>query len=121
MNACPYLAIIIEHHRQRSVLRLHGELDISNRDRLRRAISSALENRPPILVLDLFGLSVTDCDGLSVLVWAHKHLAGRGHELVITGQKPIIQRLMHLTGLDTYLHVSTPEALNDDPDQSTYV
>ena len=113
MNARAYLAIITEHHSQRSVLRLQGELDVSNRNRLRCAISTALERHPPALMVDLSSLDFTDCAGLSVLVWAHQRLAENGHELVITGAKPIIRRLLHLAGLDTYLHPSTPETLTD--------
>jgi anti-anti-sigma factor len=120
MNASPYLAIIAEYHCQRSVLRLQGELDVSNRDRLRHAINSALRRHPAILVMDLSGLNFTDCAGLSVLVWAHRLLARRGHQLVITGAKPIVRRLLHLAGLDTYLHISAPAALNDHPDESPY-
>ena len=120
MSPATQLAVITEHHGQRSVLRLRGELDASNRDRLHSAISSALENHPPVLVMDLSGLSFTDCAGLSVLVWAHKRQAGCGHRLVITGAKPIIQRLLHLTGLDTYLQLSIPETMNDNPDETTY-
>ncbi len=120
MNASTYLAVIAEHYSKRSVLRLQGELDVSNRDHLRRAISSALENHSPVLVLDLSGLSFTDCAGLSVLVWAHKRQAGCGHSLVLTGAKPTVRRLLHLTGLDTYLQFSTPETTNDNPDETTY-
>lgn len=126
MNACSYLTVITEHHSQRAVLRLQGELDASNTDRLRRVISNALQRRPPVLVVDLSELSFTDCAGLSVLVWVNKHQAERGHELVITGWKPIVRRLLQLTGLDTYLHLSTAEALSipaapDNPCESTCV
>lgn len=103
MNPTTHIAILTEYHDQRSVLRLRGELDASNRDHLRSAISSALENRPPVLVVDLSGLGFMDCAGLSVLVWAHKRLAGCGHRLIITGAKPVVQRLLHLTGLGIYL------------------
>jgi anti-anti-sigma factor len=109
MNPTTHLAIVTEHHGQRSVLRLRGELDASNRDHLRSAISSALENHPPLLLVDLSGLGFMDCAGLSVLVWAHKHLAGCGHQLVITGAEPVVQRLLHLTGLDMYLCLSNPD------------
>lgn len=117
MNARPDLAVVTEHHSQRSVLRLHGELDVSNTDRLRRAITGALERHPPIVVVDLSGLSFTDCAGLSALVWAHKLLARRGHTLLVTGAKPAVQRLLHLTDLDTYLHLSTPDAITTTPRQ----
>src|SRR5690348_10924584 len=99
MNPTAQLAILTESQEQRSVLRLLGELDASNRDHLHSTISSALENHPPLLVVDLSGLGFMDCAGLSVLVWAHNRLAGCGHRLVITGAQPVVQRLLHLTGL----------------------
>ncbi len=121
MNPTTHLAIVTEHDGQRSVLRLQGELDASNRDHLHGLISSALENHLPLLVVDLSGLDFTDCAGLSVLVWAHKRLAGCGHRLVITGAKPTVQRLLHLTGLGTYLHLSNPAATtSDNPEEDIY-
>src|SRR5690242_4355186 len=116
MNPATQLAVITEHHCQRSVLRLRGELDASNRDRLYSAISNALEKHPPPLVVDLSGLDFADCACLSVLVWAHKRMAGCGHRLVFTGAKPAVARLLHLTGLGTYLHLSNPEAVGGNPD-----
>ena len=120
MNPSTHLAVITEHHGQRSVLRLQGELDVSNRDRLHSAISSVLEHHPPLLVVDLFGLEFSDCAGLSVLVWAHKHLAASGHRLLITGANPAVQRLLHLTDLDTYLHLSTLEIISGNSDEGIY-
>jgi anti-anti-sigma factor len=118
MTSFPYLAIITEHDGPRSVLRLQGELDICSKDCLRRAISSALEHHPPTLVLDLSALGFMDCSGLSVLVWAHKLLAGQQRQLLITGSQPIVRRLVCLMGLDTYLHLTAPEAEQDASDQS---
>lgn len=99
------------------VLRLQGELDASNRDRLRCAINSALENHPPLLVVDLSGLDFIDCAALSVLVWAHKRLSEDGHRLVITGAQPAVRRVLDLTGLATYLHLSSLEAISSNPDE----
>jgi anti-anti-sigma factor len=120
MNAAMYLVIIAEHHRQRSVLRLQGELDVSNRNCLRHVINSALQHHPATVVVDLSGLNFTDCAGLSVLVWAHKRLAGQGQQLVMTGAKPIVQRLLRFADLEAYLHLSPADAPNDNPDESTY-
>jgi anti-sigma B factor antagonist len=106
MTSFPYLAIITEHDGPRPVLRLQGELDICTKDCLRRAISSALEHHPATLVLDLSALGFMDCSGLSVLVWAHKLLAGQQRQLLITGSQPIVRRLICLMGLDTYLHLT---------------
>ena len=107
MPASSYLAITAHHCGQRSVLRLQGELDASTEDRLRSAIGSALDHSPKLLVVDLAALGFMDCSGLSVLVWAHQRLAGQERQLLITGAQPIVQRLIRLTGLDTYLHFST--------------
>jgi anti-anti-sigma factor len=93
------------------VLRLRGALDAANQDQLRCAIRSVLDHhRPQVLVLDISALGFADCAGLSAVLWAHKHLAGRGHELVLTGIQPLVRRLFNVTGLNTYLHVSDEEA-----------
>lgn len=110
-SSSSYLAIITEHHGQRSVLRLQGELDAASQDHLRCAIRIVLDHHgPQVLVLDLSALGFADCAGLSAMIWAHKHLARRGHELVLTGIQPLIRRLLDLTALNTYLHLSTLEA-----------
>jgi anti-anti-sigma factor len=101
----PGLAIITEGHNGRTVLRLQGELDVGNREHLRRAISNALERRPQILVIDLTAVGFADCGGLSVLVWAHQQLAQEGRELIITEGQPMVSRLMRLAGLTTYLNL----------------
>jgi len=88
MTPFPYLEITAEHDGPRHVLRLRGELDICNEDHLRRAIASALEYHPLTLVLDLSALGFMDCSGLSVLVWAHKLLAGQQRQLLLTGSQP---------------------------------
>jgi len=101
----PFL-IITEHYGQGSWMRLEGELDVCGTDHLRRAISDALDAAPKTLVADLSALAFIDCAALSVLVWAHEIQAGHGRELIITGCQPIVRRLLSLTGLNMYLHVS---------------
>ena len=108
MPASPSLVIAINHCGRRSVVRLEGELDASTEDRLRSAIGSALDHSPELLVVDLSALGFMDCSGLSVLVWAHQRLAEQERQLLITGAQPVVQRLIRVTGLDTYLQFSTP-------------
>ena len=105
MNPFPFLTIT-EHHGQRSLIRLEGELDVSSSDHLRQAILNALDRAPKTLIADLSALGFADCAGLSVLVWAHNIQARQGRELIITGCQPIVRRLLGLTGLNMYLHVS---------------
>ena len=110
MSPTAGLAVVTERLGQRATLRVQGELDVTNRDVLHGAISSALENRPPLLVVDLSGLDFIDCAALSVLVRAHGLLAGRGHRLVVTRPKPAVQRLLNLLGLDAYLQLNDTDA-----------
>jgi anti-anti-sigma factor len=106
-----HLVIVTEHHGRQSVLRLLGELDLSNKDLLRDAISSALEHGPRTLVLDLSGLGFMDCSSLRVLVGTHKHLAEDQRQLFVVGSRPIVRRLIRVTGLDSYLRLGWPEAV----------
>jgi anti-sigma B factor antagonist len=106
-----HLVIVTEYHGRQSVLRLLGELDLSNRDFLRDAIDGALEHGPRVLVLDLSGLGFMDCSGLRVLVGTHKHLAEDRRQLFVAGSRPIVRRLIRLTGLDAYLRLGWPEAM----------
>jgi anti-sigma B factor antagonist len=106
-----HLVIVTEHHGRQSVLRLLGELDLSNRDFVRDAIDGALEHGPRVLVLDLSGLGFMDCSGLRVLVGTHKHLAEDRRQLFVAGSRPIVRRLIRLTGLDAYLRLGWPEAM----------
>jgi len=108
-TASPFV-VVTEHHDQRSLLRLQGELDVCGTDHLRQAIGRALDRAPKTLVADLSALGFTDCAGLSVLAWAHELQARLGRELIVTGCQPIVRRLMNLTGFNTYLHVSDEPA-----------
>ncbi len=103
MTYPPYLVISAEHYQHRSVLRLEGELDLTNKDVLRLAVRDALEHQPALLVVDLAALGFMDCAGLSVLIEVHGQLAASHRQLLITGAQPIVRRLICLLGLNTYL------------------
>jgi len=105
-----HLVIVTEHHGRQSVLRLLGEVDLSNKNFLRDAIDGALGHGPQVLVLDLSGLSFMDCSGLRVLIGTHKHLSEDQRQLFLAGSRPLIRRLIRLTGLDGYLRLGWPDA-----------
>jgi anti-anti-sigma factor len=103
-----YLAITVEDHGPKRVLRLQGELDLTGTAALRAAIGRALEEHSSIVVLDLSTLAFIDCSGLSVLLWAHEQLAGRGGELHLVGSQPAVLRLLEVTGSAGCLGLGTP-------------
>lgn len=103
-----YLTITAEHNCQRSLLCLWGELDVGNRADLYQAVRTTLDvHSPPVLVLDLSALSFADCAGLAVITWAHKRQQEHGRRLLVTGARPIVRRIMRLTGLAAYLNLDT--------------
>lgn len=86
------------------MLRLRGELDFASRDRLIGAVAAVAGRRDTLLVvLDMSRLCFADCAGLGSLVWAYGRLSEHGQDFKITGVRPIVRRLLGITGLDTYL------------------
>jgi anti-anti-sigma factor len=118
MTSGPALEIVTEHEGSRSVVRLRGELDLSTDNDVRREIGAVLHSHnPKILLLDLSGLTFTDSTGLGTMVWAHKQLTERGHQLWIAGPNPLLLRLLRITGLDKQLQlVSGAGAAENSPE-----
>jgi anti-anti-sigma factor len=108
MTLATDLTIIAERDDDRVTLRLCGELDISNRNRLRSAIATALDSRPELLAVDLARLKFMDCSGLRVLVLAHNDAAAQHCQLHLAGARPVVARLMRLTGVGHYLAPRSP-------------
>lgn len=114
MTGVPGLAIEVEDSGSYPIVRLRGELDLTEKDRLHEVMNTLLERGTRLLVADLSGLAFTDCAGLSVLTDAHRRQAAQGRLLLIYGAQPLVRRVLTLTGLDTYLHI-TPEFEPDGP------
>ena len=110
--ACPFsgqessLAIVIEDHGPHLTVRLRGELDLTEADRLRELMTGLMAREPRVLVADLSGLTFIDCAGLSVLARAHRRQEAHGRRLLIYGPQPLVRRVLALTGMDAYLHLA---------------
>lgn len=103
------LAIATERRGERLVVRLTGDLDVSNRDELREVLDALLAAGSPHLVVDVSGLAFADCAGLSVLIEARERLAGRGRTLTVTAPQPIVRRLLEITGMDVVFRLGEDE------------
>ena len=115
MIISPYLAITTEQRGQQLVLRLQGELDVSNVDSLRQVLDGLLERAPQTLVVDLAGLGFADCAGISVFLAARTRLAAQGHQLIMMNAQPVVRRLLAVTGLDSVFRLSDSGGPEDDP------
>ena len=99
-------AVVVVTRREPGVLvRLSGEVDISNVGMLEQSIQEWLHTNPGDLTLDCAGLGFIDSTGLSLTVRLHNELAERGHRLVLTGLAPAVRRPFEVTNLTDVLEV----------------
>jgi anti-sigma B factor antagonist len=90
------------------VLRLRGELDRLNADRVDDAIRELAAGSSGALVLDVRGVEFIDSAGLRSLSRAHRLLAREGRTLVVRAPSPPVLQLIDLVGLRDILTIDTP-------------
>jgi anti-sigma B factor antagonist len=83
------------------VVRLAGELDVSNAGDLYQLLSDVVEETPPggMVAMEIRLLTYVDSTGLSVLLAAHKRCHRQGISFGLLYPNPFITRLLHVTGL----------------------
>lgn len=104
----------VEQHGTAVVLHVAGELDLATTPVLSEACTTALRPRPPVLVIDLTGVTFLASVGMSAIVAAHE--AGGEHTKVrvVVGSRDTL-RPIRVTGLDNLLSVYSdlPSALEE--------
>jgi len=78
------------------VVKLRGEVDIANADRLRRTL---VESPLTEVLVDVSGLNFIEARGLAALVAAHRHWVARGLRMRVRGATPLLRRMLDLTRL----------------------
>ncbi len=96
--------IAVDTDPRRTLLTLHGELDVSSspalEEELTRVIGEAL------VVVDLTELDFIDSTGLGVLVKTHQHMREDGNQLALIEGGGQVRRLLELTGLAEQLMIA---------------
>ena len=98
-------AVVVSRRDTGVVVRVSGEVDVSNAHLLEDAIQEWLRTNPGDLILECDGLRFIDSTGLSLAVRLHNELARRGHRLVLTGLAPAVRRPFEVTNLIDVLEV----------------
>jgi anti-anti-sigma factor len=88
-----------------TVVCAHGEIDMATGAAFRAALVAGLDRHPPLLVVDLAGVSFLDACGLGVLVGAANRAARVGIQVTVIGARPHVYRLFDLTRLVDRLDV----------------
>lgn len=103
-----------EPRERATVVRIRGEVDLSNAERLHDELSSRV-GEASWLVLDLSGCHYLDSAGLGVIATIHARCRARGVQLriVVPTSAATIDRVLAITGMDGVLQVdrSIEEAL----------
>ena len=86
-----------------ALIRVEGELDVSNAQTLESAIERVVaEHHPSELVFDLGGLRFMDSAGIAVLLGATKKV----DSVALREPSAIVRRVVELTGLSAVLPVT---------------
>ncbi|HEX6458379.1 MAG TPA: STAS domain-containing protein [Thermoleophilaceae bacterium] len=94
-------SLIVERHDDLPVVRLAGEVDISNASRLERDISDVAPNDDPGLVLDLSETEYLDSAGIRILFELAERLNGRRQRLaLVVPDESLIRHSLLVTGVD---------------------
>jgi anti-anti-sigma factor len=95
--------IAIEEHsdaQDELVVRVRGELDLSNVEELASSIDQAEQQGVKQLVVDLMECEFIDSAGLAVILRGAKRLDEAGGRLSVACGHPEIRRLLALTAID---------------------
>jgi anti-sigma B factor antagonist len=91
------------------VLKVDGEIDVFTAPLFKQAVVNLVAAGHRHLFLDLRGVSFMDSSGFGALLGATKRLRPEGGSLSLIGCNRTIQRMLHLTRLDTILSMYESE------------
>jgi anti-anti-sigma factor len=83
-----------------AVVAVAGEVDLATAHLLRDRLLGVLdEHGPAVLDVDLAGVTLLDCTGISALVAVRNAAVQTGRQMWVTRPQPIVRRVLDLTGL----------------------
>jgi len=94
------MSLTIERRGQIALVRLGGEIDLSNSMEIRREISACLQDRWDVVV-DLAAVGYIDSSGLAGLVEGYQLAKRYGIRFALAAVSPAALRVLKLARLDT--------------------
>jgi anti-anti-sigma factor len=85
------------------VVRISGELDLSNVDQMRRVIDPIVAEAPARLIFELNELQFMDSSAITVFLQA----AARAGRVELHDAGPTVRRIVEATGLTDILHLDS--------------
>jgi anti-sigma B factor antagonist len=90
----------------------HGELDLLAAPTIHAGIERVLGARPPVLAIDLRGLTFMNSTGLHTVIETQRRCHQQGIRFLLIRGGEVIDRLLRLCGLDRHFEfVASPDQL----------
>jgi len=83
------------------IIKLTGEIDLSNADSVRAAIEPTVSSAPERIVFDLSNLDFLDSSGIALLLY----VAAKTGTVQVQNPSEIVRRIIEVTGLSEILHM----------------
>lgn len=99
MSAADPITTSVAHHEGVAVVSVGGEIDLSTAPAFEAAIAGALDDDPPVLVIELSEVSFMASVGLRILAATHEKVS-KSAQVAIVANTAATNRPMQLTGLD---------------------
>lgn len=90
----------------RTVIELHGEIDIAAAVHITPELDAATDGPAPAVVIDLGPVEFLDCFGLTLLCRARRRVRTRGGHLLIVCPHPRIRKILGIVGLTEVFDLS---------------
>lgn len=104
------LQMELQHHRDKLIVRLHGELDHHTADSVKVKMEEAiLKQNISHVILSLKGLTFMDSSGLGVILGRYKQISAKGGKMVVCDVAPSVYRLFEMSGLFKILSIQDNE------------
>lgn len=100
----------LRHEENIPVLDVTGEIDIYTTPQFKEAVSAAIDQNKPAIVINMTNVSYMDSSGFGTLLSATKRLRPLDGALYLSGCNEAIQRMLQITRLNTIFGVYTTEA-----------
>jgi anti-sigma B factor antagonist len=102
VSAADPITTSVEHREGVALVGIGGEIDLSTAPAFEAVIAEALEEDPPVLVIDLSEVTFMASVGLRILA-ATQDKVGKSIQIAVVADNAAASRPMQLTGLDSVI------------------
>jgi anti-sigma B factor antagonist len=88
-----------------AIVRLPGEIDLTNADAIREGLLSALNQAAVALIVDMTATTFCDSAGITALVRASRRAAATGATIRLAASAPPVLRVLTLVGIDRLIDI----------------